>query len=263
MERGERLSALRGALARRFPAALPVWEERAEVMPTGVADLDRILPGGGLPRGRVTEWLCARSGGSATLLRALLQAALGRGDAVALVDGGRTLAASEWVEVAREGELTVVRPPEPGDALWCAELLVRSGAFALVVLDGLAVPLSLAPRLAHQVREAGCVFLLIRPEWAGARSAQGQGSASLRLVLTPHPPAGLAPRPPAGLAPRPPALPPAFPAPEASCGLTASLVKGAPPDHTEIRCVLPAPNRLCAHPLVPDRRGGARHGRSW
>lgn len=269
--RGERLEALRSALRKRFPAALSAAtpeplpaqpplprDAPPRDRPTDPAVLGHLLPEGGLPRGKITEWACARSGGSATLLRALVRGALARGEAVALVDAGRSLAAADWVEAARAGELTVVRPRTPEEGPFCAELLLGARAFALVVLDGVGLPPRVAPRLAHRVREAGCALLVVLPDVAVPW--QGSNAAALRIALAPQP----------ATAPRSTAHPRSARSPKAETSpmfvfprIVASLVKGGAPDRTELCCVVPTPDRLCAHPLVPDRRGGARHGRSW
>lgn len=265
--RSARLETLRNTLRRRFPAALAELESHARSLPDAPAQTraddeavrSRLLPADGLPRGRITEWACARSGGSATLLRVLVRDALFRGEAVALVDAGHSLAAADWVAAARAGSLTVVRPPAPEDGLFCAELLLGAGAFGLVVLDGVGLPPRFAPRLAHRVREAGCAFLVVLPReesrgqqvsWQDQGPREGSG-APLRIALAPWP-----------AAPRAAARRPGLPL-VALPRIVASLVKGGAPGRLELCCAVPTSDRLCAHPLVPDRRGGARHGRSW
>src|SRR5690606_10965451 len=80
---------------------------------------------------------------------------------VAYVDASRTLAPAHWARMAAGNTLWVVRPPA-GDAkrgAWCADILLRNGAFALVVLDG--APLltrSIAARLSLLARDAICAF---------------------------------------------------------------------------------------------------------
>jgi hypothetical protein len=56
----------------------------------------------------------------------------------------------------------MVRPNTPGKGAWCADILLRSGAFALVVLDG-GPPLkrSVGVRLTRLAREAGAAFVVV------------------------------------------------------------------------------------------------------
>jgi hypothetical protein len=59
--------------------------------------------------------------------------------------------------------LWVVRPPDPARGGWCADVLLRSGAFPLVVLDG-GPPLARASavRLAALARERDAALVLSR-----------------------------------------------------------------------------------------------------
>ena len=214
-----------------------------------MAALDQLLPHGGLIRGQITEWVAARSGGSATLLRHLVTHAVRQGEQVALVDAGRTLAAADWVEAAQTGALTVVRPPDPRDGPWCADLLLRIGFFGLVVLDGVDLPKRAAGRLSHLTREAGSALLVVRPD--GAEHGGGSALSTVRLELM----APQSPRAGENTAPCPSA-------PPRSAPITATLLKGGAPAQVEVPRETVPSHRLCAHPLVPDRRGGARRGRS-
>jgi len=245
--RAARVLALQDVLRKRFPAAAPEIAPRPEgVLGTGVETLDRLLPLGGLPRGQVTEWVVARSGGSATLLRRLVLHRVRQDEKVALVDAGRTLAAADWVVPARSAALTFVRPPDPQDGPWCTELLLRAGGFSLVVLDGVGLPERAAQRLSHLTRESDCALLLIRPTWTTGHSGRG-GLATARLRLDP-----------AG-----PTLPGPGKTPPGRAPITAALTKGGTPAQVEVPRETVPTHWLCAHPLVPDRRGGATRGRSW
>lgn len=241
--RTARVLALQEALRARFPAA---EVDSGAVLGTGVEALDGLLPGGGLPRGQVVEWVAARSGGSATLLRQLVMHRVQQEERVALVDAGRTLAAADWVAPARSTALTFVRPPEPGEGPWCAELLLRTGGFSLVVLDGVGLPERAAQRLSHRTRESGSVLLVVRPGWASGYGDRAS-LATVRLQLTPGGPL------PLHLDKTPPRSTP----------FTAALTKGGSPAQVEVSRETVPTHRLCAHPLVPDRRGGAVRGRSW
>lgn len=106
-------------------------------VPTGVSSLDTLLPGGGLPRGQVVEWLGPRSSGKTSLLRAAFASLRATGESVVLIDPARSLYAPDWIGlIAGEGRFWVIRPPDPVEAAWCADLLLRSGAFGAVALLG-------------------------------------------------------------------------------------------------------------------------------
>lgn len=170
------LRALRRLLAEQFPDATPLAERDAlrlaRPVSTGSATLDAALPGGGLPRGKLTAWL--PSGGAAAVLRAACRATLAAGERAAWVDGTRAVtlgwAGEEW----RVGAPLVVRPAGRTSALRSAELLLRSGAFALVVLETAAgeEPMGTETvRIARAARDGGtaCVALTEHASMAALR----------------------------------------------------------------------------------------------
>src|SRR2546423_4296062 len=121
-----RVESLRALL----PAHAPV--PQAAGLPTGFDALDAALASSGLPRGRLTQVVGAS--GKLTLLRRVVEAAVSRGEWVAYIDASRTLAPRDWADLGMD-ELWIVRPPEAMRAAWCADVLLRSGSFSLVVLD--------------------------------------------------------------------------------------------------------------------------------
>ena len=162
---------------------------------TGVSAFDALLPAGGLPLGQAVE-LCgeAASGRTGLALRAVGAAHRER-RLCAYVDGPRELyppaAAAMGVDLAR---LLIVRPQQPGQLVWTALQLARSGAFACVVLDlthtGVRPGLAEGKKLADAAfRGGGLLLLLTSPEAPGegmlrvrtrARGAQGFGVELLR-----------------------------------------------------------------------------------
>lgn len=116
-------------LEQQFPGAVPAAAGLGQALATGLAELDGILPGQGLPRGKVSVW--APGVGASALLRSACQQAVRRGERAAWIDAGHTAPGS----VAWEG-VALVRPPTAVAALVAAEELLRSGGFALVVLTG-------------------------------------------------------------------------------------------------------------------------------
>jgi hypothetical protein len=125
------VSALRSLLAARFP-------ERAR-RPCGglhaaVRSIDDVL-GGGLPAGRLTELVSAvPSGGGQTVIARLLGAAQAARQRVALVDGSDGFVPGEVPDdVLRH--LVWVRCRAPEQAFSVADILVRDGNYAAIILD--------------------------------------------------------------------------------------------------------------------------------
>ncbi|MBK9517243.1 MAG: hypothetical protein IPO09_07770 [Anaeromyxobacter sp.] len=117
---------------------------RVGALPCGVPAVDGLLPGG-FPCGALSELRGGPASGKTAVVLALV-ARLRRGALAAFVDGRGELyppaAAAMGVELDR---LLIVRPPagEEGGrlALWAAEALLGSGAFAVVAIDaGLSRP---------------------------------------------------------------------------------------------------------------------------
>ena len=103
---------------------------------TGVDGFDALLPGGGLPLGQVVELWGERASGRTSLALRAVASAHREGRLCAYVDGPGELyppaAVAAGVDPSR---LLVVRPRTVEQLAWSAVQLVRSGAFACVVLD--------------------------------------------------------------------------------------------------------------------------------
>ena len=95
---------------------------------TGLAQLDRAL-GGGIPRGRVTEISGPLAVGKTALLRKLVGQVLHTGAWVAWIDATCTLAPAPFTTMG--ARFVVIRPPDRKRCAWTADLLLRSGVFAL------------------------------------------------------------------------------------------------------------------------------------
>lgn len=162
------LPALRELLDSRFPDATPLTHRTAEPVATGIAALDKILPGGGLPRARLTGWL--PRGGATAILTAAAHKAVANGERAAWIDGMGCISGPYW----KEGPL-LVRPRSRITALRDAEELLRCGGFALVVLSGVEPDATETVRLSRAVREGGGAFVALTPHAA---------MASLRLTST-------------------------------------------------------------------------------
>lgn len=173
------VATLREVLESRFPDAIPAVYRTAGGIVTGVHALDRALPNGGLPRGRLSTW--QRGVGSAALLRAACLETVRRGERAAWIDSHLTACPDvSWAGVA------LVRPEKAGDALLCAEELLRCGGFALVVLWGAETRGAERLRLCRAAREGGSAFVETSAEghmaavrirsWAGADSLRWERS---------------------------------------------------------------------------------------
>ena len=148
------LRDLRELLDSRFPDAVPVPRLRTEVVASGIALLDEILPNGGFPRGRLSVW--APGGGASAVLRSACRAAVAAGERSVWVDGGGTVAGAFW-----DAGPILIRPKSRLHALRAAESLLRSGGFALVVLSGAGNEGTENVRLSRAAHEGGgaCVAL--------------------------------------------------------------------------------------------------------
>ncbi len=152
-----RLAELRQAIERRFPDAVPLAHATVGAIGTGVGAVDALLPGGGLPRGRVTAWV--PGSGASAVLRAACSAVVGRGERAAWIDGAGTVTADGWVA----GPL-LLRPRGEVEALTCAEELLQSGGFGLVVVTGLSRHAArCGVRLSRAAKAGGSGLILVGP----------------------------------------------------------------------------------------------------
>ncbi|MDX1675552.1 MAG: hypothetical protein R3314_12215 [Longimicrobiales bacterium] len=184
---------LRRELERRFPDAQPVRQGTTGAVATGIGPLDGTLPAGGLPRGRVTLW---RPGGGATaVLRSSCEAVVAAGERAAWVDSAGVISGAYWIrdlgrflDTADRGPSRsrvstgstgatgssgsspaplLFRPADPVNAAACAEELLRSGGFALVVLTGVGAGGGRelgdgeGVRLGRAAREGGAAFVTV------------------------------------------------------------------------------------------------------
>ena len=110
-----------------------------EVIPTGSINLDLALGQGGVPRGRIVEIYGAESSGKTTIALHIAAEAQKMGGIVAFIDAEHALdpvyAKALGVDV---DELLISQPDYGEQALEIADMLVRSGAVDLVVVDSVA-----------------------------------------------------------------------------------------------------------------------------
>jgi recombination protein RecA len=120
--------------------------EKIEVpaIPTGSLSLDVALGVGGMPRGRVIEIFGPESSGKTTLALHVISEAQRRGGMAAFIDAEHALDASYAGKLGVDTDNLLVSQPDSGEqALEIAEVLIRSGAVDVLVVDSVA---ALVPR---------------------------------------------------------------------------------------------------------------------
>jgi len=114
------------------------------VIPTGSLALDQSLGVGGIPRGRVVELFGPESSGKTTLALHVVAEAQKGGGIAAFVDAEHALDIKYAKKLGVNCDDLLVSQPDTGEqALEITEVLVRSGALDLVVIDSVA---ALVPR---------------------------------------------------------------------------------------------------------------------
>jgi recombination protein RecA len=110
-----------------------------QVIPSGSLALDIALGCGGLPRGRVVEIYGPESSGKTTLALSSIAEAQRRGGICAFVDAEHALDVSYAKKLGvRTDDLLVTQPDNGEQALEITDMLVRSGAVDIVVVDSVA-----------------------------------------------------------------------------------------------------------------------------
>ena len=115
-----------------------------EVIPTGSIALDVALGIGGLPRGRVVEIYGPESSGKTTVALHAIANAQAEGGICAFIDAEHALDPEYAGRLGVDTDSLLVSQPDNGEqALEIADMLVRSGALSLIVIDSVA---ALTPR---------------------------------------------------------------------------------------------------------------------
>jgi hypothetical protein len=215
---------------------------------TGIAALDRAL-GGGIPRGRITEVVGALGVGKTALLRQVAARVLQTGGWVAWIDARRTLAAAPWAGMG--DRLVVIRPHDHKRSAWCADLLLRSGVFALVVLDGApALSRVHGVRLAQLARERDAACVVLQQD---TRPSRVSGAVRLRLDQRSAPSRNTQSRSAHNR--------------QSTRGFVVVVEKGGPSSSSrnvrsiEVNSDIVMAHRVCTDSTIPDRRGVARSTR--
>jgi recombination protein RecA len=114
------------------------------VIPTGSLALDQALGVGGIPRGRVIELFGPESSGKTTLALHIVAEAQKQGGIAAFIDAEHALDVMYARKLGVNCDDLLVSQPDTGEqALEITEVLVRSGAMDVLVIDSVA---ALVPR---------------------------------------------------------------------------------------------------------------------
>jgi recombination protein RecA len=112
---------------------------RVEAIPTGAINLDAAIGVGGIPRGRVTEIYGPESSGKTTLCLHVVANAQKAGGTAAFIDAEHALDTEYAAKLGVDVEKLLVSQPDTGEqALEICEILVRSGAVDVIVVDSVA-----------------------------------------------------------------------------------------------------------------------------
>lgn len=156
---------------------------RSYVGSTGFPSLDAELPGHGWPRSAMTELLLQQAGvGEMQLLQPAMAKLSNHGGRIALVAppySPHTMACRSWG--LRESNLFWVKTETSADSLWCAEQILKGGAFSAVVLWAKNIRTDSLRRLNLAAQSAETWFWLVRPLSVRADASP----APLRLALKP------------------------------------------------------------------------------
>jgi len=112
---------------------------RVDAIPTGAINLDAAIGIGGIPRGRVTEIYGPESSGKTTVCLHVVANAQRAGGVAAFIDAEHALDTEYAQKLGVDVENLLVSQPDTGEqALEICEILVRSGAVDIVVIDSVA-----------------------------------------------------------------------------------------------------------------------------
>jgi len=144
-EREKALAAAMAQIEKQFGkgSVMKLGDNRAslniEAISTGSVSLDLATGIGGIPKGRITEIYGPESSGKTTLTLHIIAEAQKAGGKAAFIDAEHALdpeyAAALGVDI---NELLVAQPDTGEQALEICEMLVRSGAIDVVVIDSVA-----------------------------------------------------------------------------------------------------------------------------
>ncbi len=110
-----------------------------EVIPTGSLALDIALGVGGVPRGRIVEVYGPEGSGKTTLTSSIVANAQRLGGTAAFIDAEHAFDVSYARRIGVDVDNLLISQPDTGEqALEIAEMLIRSGALDVIVIDSVA-----------------------------------------------------------------------------------------------------------------------------
>jgi recombination protein RecA len=110
-----------------------------EVIPTGSLALDLALGVGGVPRGRIVEVFGPEGSGKTTLTSQIIASAQRRGGMAAFVDAEHAFDVGYAKKLGVDIDNLLISQPDTGEqALEITEVLIRSGALDVIVVDSVA-----------------------------------------------------------------------------------------------------------------------------
>ncbi len=148
-ERAKALEAALGQIDKQFGAGsvMRMGEKEAmaiEAISTGALPLDIALGVGGVPRGRVVEIFGPESSGKSTLAMHIVAEAQRNGGICAYVDAEHALDPVYAAAIGVDTDNLLISQPDTGEqALEIVDMLVRSSAIDVIVIDSVA---ALTPR---------------------------------------------------------------------------------------------------------------------
>ncbi len=114
-------------------------KQEVPVIPTGSLGLDWALGVGGIPRGRVVEIFGPEASGKTTLAQHIVAEAQKMGGTAAFVDAEHAIDVDYAAKLGVDVDNLLVAQPDAGEqALDIVEMLVRSGALDVIVIDSVA-----------------------------------------------------------------------------------------------------------------------------
>ena len=126
----------KGAIMKLGEAAT---QRNVEVIPTGSMTLDIALGVGGIPRGRVIEIYGPESSGKTTLALHVIAQSQKQGGVAAFIDAEHALDPVYASHIGVKTEDLLISQPDTGEqALEIVDVLVRSGAIDVIVIDSVA-----------------------------------------------------------------------------------------------------------------------------
>jgi recombination protein RecA len=149
MEREKALEMALGQIEKQYGkgSVMKMGEKSSmdvETIPTGALSLDIALGVGGLPRGRVVEIFGPESSGKSTLAMHVVAEAQRNGGICAYIDAEHAMDPLYASRIGVDVDELLISQPDTGEqALEIADMLIRSGALDVVVIDSVA---ALTPR---------------------------------------------------------------------------------------------------------------------